>query len=92
MDQYCIAFVEFLQAGIVGAKAERLTFEPENPLTKIHQRGLKGQHHLQSSASVVSSLAVVISGEKKHPLRKVSSSLARQMRTTYSPVIRGIKE
>lgn len=65
-----------------------MTFEPGNPLTEICQRGLKGQHRLQSSAFVVSSLAVVISAKKKHPLRKVSSSLARQMRTTYWPAIK----
>ena len=77
----------FSKPSIVGAETERMTFEPGNPLTEICQRGLKGQHCLQSSAFVVSSLAVVISA-KKHPLRKVSSSLARQMRTTYWPAIK----
>lgn len=50
----------------VGAKAERLTFEFGIPLTEICQRALKGQNCLESSAFLVSSLAVVISAKRIH--------------------------
>ena len=74
--------LNFSKSRHMGAKAKRLTFGPGILLTELCQRGLKSQNCLQSSALVVSPPGPC-HFSKTHPLRKVNSSLARQMRTTY---------
>lgn len=58
--------LSFSKPSHVETKAKRLTFELGIPLTKIHQRGRRGQNCLESSAFVVSSLVVIISAKRIH--------------------------
>lgn len=58
--------LSFSKSSNTGAKAKRLTFEPQILLTEICQRGLKGHNCPHSSAFVVSPLAAVISAKGIH--------------------------